>query len=398
MFKKSLPILIYFAIFVSIAIMLIAWLSPSLLLLMLGGLIAAWGPVVITKLASQDAIAGLEEAQFQDPQHMGGALQKQSDMCLFTVSQLQLADDEIKRAVDIFADAIPALMNGFMEMADQSRLQKEMAESLFKHVTGESGNSFEIFVSETSEILTIFVESIVSNSYTAMGLVDQMEQVGKVVEEVLGVLNEIESIAKQTNLLALNAAIEAARAGEAGRGFAVVADEVRALSMRTNHFSRQIRGNVRQIHDSVAIAEEAIMKLASQDMSKSMQSKMQVEQTMAGIGEMNKNVESVVSELAKIAMQVESGVSNAVRGLQFQDLVNQLLLHAKGRVVAQSEIQEALALIYGYIANQKNPVRAWKDKITELQNLGERSMLLADAMHKNPVSQDSMGSGDIDLF
>ncbi len=398
MFKKSLLILIAFASFVSIAILLLAWLSPSLSLLLVGGLIAAWGPVFIIRFGRQETTMGLEEAQFQDLQHMGGSLQKQSDMCLFTASQLQLADDEIKRAVEIFADAIPALMNGFVEIADQSRLQKEMAESLFKHAAGESGNGFESFVSETSEILTIFVESIVSNSYTAMGLVDQMEQVGRVVEEVLGVLGEIEAIAKQTNLLALNAAIEAARAGEAGRGFAVVADEVRALSMRTNHFSRQIRGNVRQIHASVAIAEEAIMKLASQDMSKSMQSKMQVEQTMSSIGEMNKNIESVVSELAKIAVQVESGVSNAVRGLQFQDLVNQLLLHAKGRVVAQSEIQEALALIYGYIANQKNPVRAWKDKMAELQDLGERSMLLADAMHKNPVSQDNMGSGDIDLF
>jgi methyl-accepting chemotaxis protein len=398
MFKKRLLILICFAFFVSITVLMIAWLSPSFLLLALCGLIAAWAPIIIIKFVNEAETVGVEASQFQDLQHMGGSLQKQSDMCFFTASQLHLADDEIKRAVEIFADAIPALMNGFMEIADQSRLQKEMAESLFRHTAGEGGNGFEVFVSETSEILSIFVDSIVSNSYTAMGLVDQMEQVGRVVEEVLGVLGEIEAIAKQTNLLALNAAIEAARAGEAGRGFAVVADEVRGLSMRTNQFSRQIRGNVRQIHDSVAIAEEAIMKLASQDMSKSMQSKMQVEQTMASIGEMNKNVESVVSELANIAAQVEHGVANAVRGLQFQDLVNQLLLHAKGRVVAQSEMQEALALIYGYIANQKNPVLAWKEKIAELQALGERSILLADAMHKNPVSQDNMGSGDIDLF
>jgi methyl-accepting chemotaxis protein len=398
MSKKSLLILLFFALSVSVVICLIVWASPSPLLLAACGLIAAWGPLAIVKLSNQEQALDREGAEFHDLQHMGGSLQKQSDMCLFSVSQLQLADDEIKRAVEIFADAIPALLNGFVEIADQSRLQKEMAESLFRHTAGEQGNGFESFVTETSEILTIFVDSIISNSYTAMGLVDQMEQVGKVVEEVLGVLNEIESIAKQTNLLALNAAIEAARAGEAGRGFAVVADEVRALSMRTNHFSRQIRGNVRQIHDSVAIAEEAIMKLASQDMSKSMQSKVQVEQTMASIGDMNKNVESVVNELAKIAIQVESGVSNAVRGLQFQDLVNQLLLHAKGRVLAQSEIQEALALIYGYIANQKNPVLAWKEKIAELQALGERSLLLADAMHKNPVAQESMSSGDIDLF
>ncbi|PHV01575.1 methyl-accepting chemotaxis protein [Iodobacter sp. BJB302] len=398
MSKKSLHLLFYFAVFVSVVTIVIVWSNTSLWLFTTCGLIAAWGPLLILKFTEHTPAIEKEAAQFKDLQHMGGSLQKQSDMCLFSVSQLQLADNEMKRAVEIFADAIPALLSGFVEIADQSRLQKEMAESLFKHTAGESGGCFESFVTETSEILTIFVDSIISNSYTAMGLVDQMEKVGKVVEEVLGVLNEIESIAKQTNLLALNAAIEAARAGEAGRGFAVVADEVRALSMRTNHFSRQIRGNVRQIHESVAIAEEAIMKLASQDMSKSMQSKVQVEKTMASIGVMNKNVESVVNELAKIANQVEHGVSNAVRGLQFQDLVNQLLLHAKGRVAAQSEIQEALALIYGYIANQKNPVLAWKEKIAELQELGERSLLMADALHKNPVAQESMSSGDIDLF
>lgn len=398
MLKKNLSILCCFASFVSFLFFFIMWLNASAWLLLICGLLAAWCPILVLLFLNKEEGGDLGASQFTDLLHMGGSLQAQSDMSLFSVAQLQLADDEVKRAVEIFADAVPALLNGFVEIADQSRLQKEMAESLFLHANKDQGGGFENFVTETSSILTTFVESIVSNSYTAMGLVDQMEQVGKVVEEVLGVLNEIESIAKQTNLLALNAAIEAARAGEAGRGFAVVADEVRALSMRTNHFSRQIRVNIKQIHESVSIADEAIMRLASQDMSKSMQSKVQVEATMSKIGEMNKNIESVVSELAVIAAQVELGVANAVRGLQFQDLVNQLLLHAKGRVVAQVEIQEALALIYGYIANHKNPMLAWKEKVVEFQALGERSVHVADSMHKNPVAQGSMSSGDIDLF
>jgi methyl-accepting chemotaxis protein len=398
MLKKNLSIPICFAIFVSLLLFVLVWINLSVWLLLACCLIAAWFPIIYLAYFQAATEPVAEAGQFADLLQMGGSLQAQSDMSLFSVAQLQLADDEVKRAVEIFADAVPALLSGFVEIADQSRRQKEMAETLFLNASDDKGGGFESFVLETSSILTTFVESIVSNSYTAMGLVDQMEQVGKVVEEVLGVLNEIESIAKQTNLLALNAAIEAARAGEAGRGFAVVADEVRALSMRTNHFSRQIRVNIKQIHESVSIADEAIMRLASQDMSKSMQSKLQVEETMSKIADMNKNVETVVSDLAAIAAQVEHGVAGAVRGLQFQDLVNQLLLHAKGRVGAQIEIQEALALIYGYIANHKNPLVAWKEKITEFQELGERSVLMADSLHKNPVAQGSMSSGDIDLF
>jgi methyl-accepting chemotaxis protein len=104
-------------------------------------------------------------------------------------------------------------------------------------------------------------------------LADKVEQAGKVIanlndhaQQISGILATIQGIAEQTNLLALNAAIEAARAGEQGRGFAVVADEVRVLSQRTHASTGEIQAMIGSLQgtaqNAVAIMDDS-RKLAT---------------------------------------------------------------------------------------------------------------------------------------
>ncbi|WP_241153050.1 methyl-accepting chemotaxis protein, partial [Pseudomonas viridiflava] len=98
-------------------------------------------------------------------------------------------------------------------------------------------------VDQTVEAISLMVGSVEDATQEVQGLAVMATDISKV-------LDVIRAIAEQTNLLALNAAIEAARAGEAGRGFAVVADEVRALAHRTQQSTSEIEQMISSIQKS----------------------------------------------------------------------------------------------------------------------------------------------------
>jgi methyl-accepting chemotaxis protein len=101
-----------------------------------------------------------------------------------------------------------------------------------------------------ADLVNRVVRSINNVNSVATTLQDNMQELGAKAESIGGVMNVISDIADQTNLLALNAAIEAARAGEAGRGFAVVADEVRKLAEKTMSATQEVGGSITAIQQA----------------------------------------------------------------------------------------------------------------------------------------------------
>lgn len=164
------------------------------------------------------------------------------------------------------------------------------------------------------EVVNQAIEQIEHLAKEVINSTDAMNHLKQESGKIVGVLDVIKSVSQQTNLLALNAAIEAARAGEAGRGFAVVADEVRSLAQRTQESTEEIEELIAALQhgtQQVATTLDASRNLTdnSVDLSRRAGSALeQITRTVASIQEMNRQIATASEQQSVVAEQINRNV------------------------------------------------------------------------------------------
>ncbi|MBX8546925.1 methyl-accepting chemotaxis protein [Pseudomonas cichorii] len=161
---------------------------------------------------------------------------------------LQMQNHEIEQA----AVAVNQMSQAAVEVAGNASNTVTESEAS-NHAAAQGRDRLSATISSIKELTS----NVLDSSHQAEGLAERTQNISSI-------LDVIRAIANQTNLLALNAAIEAARAGEAGRGFAVVADEVRSLAQRTSASTTEIEGLINGVQQSTQETANALRHTATQ--------------------------------------------------------------------------------------------------------------------------------------
>lgn len=316
-----------------------------------------------------------------------GKLQRTSEELSYFFSRFNHSMDLISEAAGQIATSIEEIAQGAGEQAEAaqetsdnvnslSSLAEQIAQQTRERETGI--NTILEKVGITRKVLEDLLHQLTLSSETSTLSAQKMKELENLTEGINSFVNTITDIADQTNLLALNAAIEAARAGEQGRGFAVVADEVRKLAEQSGKAAEEIKELSERIQKEASETVVQVVKnqeVINENIKKGNES-------MAAFDDIVEEISSFKASMEKISSMVKEQVDRVVKVSQA----------AEKMAAVSQETAAGVEEIAASSQEQKNMVKSISDEATRLSQMAEELVMLSEAYSKNYEMSEALKS------
>lgn len=299
--------------------------------------------------------------------------------------ELMGVSDTVENSTQALSERFQSLAANSLELS--KRVQSVVGEAQTVTVEGKDVEINEI--TKTLDVsLTNMIDQILLITKHAISMVFSLDDVMEYLDKVEAATVDIEAINKRTFMLALNAKIEAVRAGEAGRGFAVVADEVAELARAVDESTENIKTQVGTVVSGIKAGYETLQEVATLDMTENIQAKAKIEQMMSSLIGKTDFFAETMRETAAQSEKISNDVSGLVTGIQFQDHTKQILENVIATMGvfegAMEQLGNETRPVVAAGGGQEDTDMSWLQEVIDNCTLGEmreryvRHLLLED--------------------
>jgi len=290
--------------------------------------LCAWGSAyrqrnALKQLVDQaEILVGQAQHALQQQSGIAGLEQICDKAAPIWVKQIETARSQTEEGITEVAARFAAIVE---------RLQASAAASQQAAGDGDgaAGGRVVSVLSRSETDLVAVNRSMDAARHERAAMVQDVRELIAYTADLKKMATDVEEIASQTNLLALNAAIEAARAGEAGRGFAVVADEVRKLSTLSSDTGKKMAEKVNIINRSIAAVIGAAERFSEEDTRSVTEAEKTIHKVLGNFKEVASGLSESSDMLRRESEGIREEISDTLVYLQFQDRVSQILAHVR---------------------------------------------------------------------